>query len=282
MACIVARVRLLPLVLLAACGGAAAPSTTTPKATGAASEEDWRGYLAQLAGAPCRWIAGASFVACSVDDGPLTLIGWEAIDRRYVAWRVNANGVQVLAGAAGNAGWSFEGPDGQIMLTRVDDRTWTATGLAIETITVTTDGAPPPSPIGTAKPDEDWRNRLHPIAATWTFTGTAADGSDVMFGETCSWIPTSTFLHCGASDGFSLIGYEPHNGRYVRWTFAANGTPEVLEGTVANGSWTFTGARSRMTMTRVSPLEYTLHEETLDGGAWATVRKGAYITSAGE
>ncbi len=147
--CIVRRVRLPALLLIAACGGSAAPSTkSTTALTTPSGEEDWRGYLAQIAGPPCAWLAGSSFLACTPPDHT-TLIGWEAANRRYVAVRVSADAAPaVLPGNASNAGWAFEGPDGHIAFTRAA-KGWTANGLAASDVEIAVDPKPAALAAGT-------------------------------------------------------------------------------------------------------------------------------------
>lgn len=258
----------LALVLVAACGGGSATQTTTtpttPGASGASGDEDWRGYLGQLAGTPCKWVPGASFLACTTDAGT-TLVGWEATNRRYVAWRIAGGKLDVLGGTASNAGWTFEGPAGRIALTRIDAKAWTATGLGASDITLTIDPAATPGSVapGNLPATEDWRNELHARVGEWTFSGTVG-GAHTSFVQRCEWVPTSTFIFCASPADpaeWSLVGWEPHNRRYVQIGITDDGAPEVLPATVANKNWTYADATMRVTLTRKSALEYELRAE---------------------
>lgn len=272
----------LVLVLLAACGGGStATQTTTTPTTTPSGEEDWRGYLGQLAGTPCRWVPGASFLVCKV-DGPATFLGWEMTNRRYVAWRIDADGiVSVLPGNASNAGWTFEGPDGRIDITRVDATTWNATGLGASTShTLTVDPAANPGTVtpSSAPATEDWRSALQPLVGEWAFSGTAF-GGQTSYVQTCDWIPTSTFVVCrnGGDGTWALTGWEPHNRRYVQITVDDKGVPQVAPGTVASKNWSFKG-ETQTTLTRKSALEY---EVRVVGPGGAVFLEGVYTTKPG-
>lgn len=269
-------------MLLAACGGAAAPTTTTtPRKVGSETEEDWRGFLAQIAGSPCRWIPGASFLACIQPGGDpsTTLIGWEANNRRYVAWRVAHDGaVSIMPGTAGNAGWQFEGPDGEITFARTAAG-WDATGLAAAPVPVVADPHVKP-PAATAVPasSENWRNALEGFTAVWTFSGTD-HGTSATRQVHCMWIAAATFLSCKAadSDGFQLIGYEPHNARYVSYWFTPTAV-DVLTATRDGRNWTFASPTQRITYGYESPLRRTFKREERAGGTWQIVTDGTLET----
>lgn len=273
------RLMRLLLVLLIACGGSAAPGPTPPSSRAAPSgEEDWRGFLAQLAGAPCQWIPGGSFLACIAPGGDptTTLIGWEANNRRYVAWRIDRDGaVSVLPGAGGNDGWSFEGPDGQVAFTRTAVG-WDATGLAAATVPVLPDPkTQPPAPGPMPTSNENWRNALEGFTATWAFSGAPANGR-----VHCMWIPAATFLICknAGRDGFDLIGWEPHNARYVMYRFTPTAV-DVLRASRDGRDWTFTSKTRRVRYGYESPIRRTLKDEELVAGSWQIVADGTLETS---
>lgn len=253
----------LALVLLAACGGSstATQTTTTPTNT-PTGEEDWRGYLAQIAGPPCAWIPGASFLACRVDGEPtITLLGWEPNNRRYVAWYIDPDAsARVLTGAASNAGWNFEGPAGHIEIKRVSDTTWTMTGISEgeQTITVTPGAVPPPGPASAAAPGEDWRSGLEPFAGDWVFSGTEG-GETKVVPRGCTWIEASTFLSCQLSEGFQLMGWEMQNQRFVIYRFKP--TVDVLVGKRDGKNWTFASATTRITYTHDTAIRRAYKEE---------------------
>ena len=273
--------RLPVLVFLAACGGSAKPTTTAPTTPGG-TEEDWRAYLAQLAGTPCRWIPGASFLACTVDGEPTTtLLGWEASNRHYVAWRIDANGrVSVLPGMASNAGWTFEGPDGRIALTRSGATGWTASGLASSDVTLAVEPQPVPAASVKAASAEDWRSVLEGFVGTWTFTGT--DGGELATAEVaCAWIAAATFIVCKnrSHGGFELMGWEPHNQRFVRWAFAPKQpVADVMIGTRKGRDWTFASNTRRVTYGYESGIRRNFKEEAVEGSRWKIVADGAYET----
>lgn len=267
------------VALAAACGGSSpAPTTTTTKAVRADTEEDWRGFLALIAGTPCQWIPGSSFLACiqPAGDPTTTLIGWEANNRRYVAWRVSTDGaVSVLPGAGGNTGWQFEGTDGRVDFTRTATG-WDATGLAAATVPVVTDAsAPAPAPGTTPPSAENWRNTLEGFTANWTFTG--ASGNAQIH---CMWIATATYLVCKTAgrDGFDLIGWEPHNARYVMYRFTASAV-DVLRATRDGRNWTFASKTRRIRYGYDSPIRRTLKDEELVAGTWQIVADGTLETS---
>ncbi len=270
--------RLLVIVALAACGGSSsAPTTTTAKAVPAETEEDWRGFLSQLAGKPCNWVPGASFLACISPGGDptTTLIGWEANNRRYVAWRIAPDGaVSILPGAGGNEGWQFEGPDGKIEITRTATG-WDATGLASATVSLDPDASTqPPAPAPMPATTESWRNTLEGFTARWTFNGASGTGA-----VHCMWIASATFLVCktASRDGFDLIGWEPHNARYVMYRFTPSAV-DVLRATRDGRDWTFASKTRRIRYGYESPIRRTLKDEELVGGSWQIVADGTLET----
>jgi hypothetical protein len=272
-------VRLLVIVALAsACGGSPAASTTSTPTQRAETEEDWRGFLSQIAGTPCQWIPGASFLACIAPTGDptTTLIGWEANNRRYVAWRIDTDGaVSILPGAGGNEGWQFEGPDGRIELTRTASG-WDATGLAAATVPVLGDpAAQPPAPAPNPASTENWRNALEGFTATWAFNGTPSPTQ-----IHCMWIATASFMVCKTigGDGFDLIGWEPHNARYVMYRFTPSAV-DVLLATRDGRHWTFASKTHRVRFGYESPIRRTLKDEALVAGSWQIVADGTLETS---
>lgn len=286
--------RALAFVLLAACGGQAAPPATTTTTTTTASadssgEEDWRGRLAQLAGGTCRWIPGASFLYCKFpgEDGGAALIGWEPRNRRYVSWLVEPDGaVRVFPGTAGASEWSFADADARITLRR-EAPGWnlqmtTAGGDVVFASLIETSGAatpPAPATPGTVPDSEDWRSQIEPLVATWTFTGVVVD-QHVTYEETCRWITAATFVLCKrkGSDSFSMLGFEPHNRRYVHYRFPPSG-PTVQPATVTRGSWTIDLPTERLTMRRESPIKFAVRAETRGAdGSWKVTVDGVYET----
>jgi hypothetical protein len=257
-------VKRLALLLLAACGGgsAATQPTTNTNTPSASGDEDWRGYLSQIAGPPCTWIPGASFLACQVDGEPTTtLIGWEPNNRRYVAWYINADAsVRELTGSASNSGWSFEGPGGHIDIKRASDTTWTISGIsqADQTITVTPGAAPPTGPASPATSGDDWRNALEPFAGDWVFSGTER-GETKVVPRGCTWIPASTFMSCQLDDGFQIMGFEKQNRRFVIYRFKPQ--IDVLVGTRDGKNWTFASASQRISYTHDTAIRRGYKEE---------------------
>lgn len=272
------------VVLAAACGGSPPASTTAPRDTPKDSVEDWRGYLGQIAGAPCNWIPGASFLACIQPAGETTttLIGWEANNRRYVAWRLARNGtVSVMPGNAANAGWLFESPDGTITFTRDATGGWAATGLAAANVIVMPDpAARPPGPDAPPRSSEDWRSSLEPFVGDWAFIGTVR-GTEGAAQLSCKWIAAATFIACTSSNdeaGFTLIGWEPHNARYAMYRFSATAV-DVMVGTRTNKDWTFASAKSRATFGWDTAIRRNYKEEEAAGGGWKIVTDGTLETS---
>lgn len=283
--------RALAFVLLAACGGqAAAPATTTtPASADSSGEEDWRGRLAQLAGGTCRWIPDASFVYCQFpgEDGSAALIGWEPRNRRYVYWLVEPDGtVRVFPGTAGASEWSFADADARITLRR-EAPGWnlqmTSAGGDVVFASLIEPGgaATPPAPAtpGAVADSEDWRSQIEPLVATWTFTGTAG-GQPITYEETCRWITAATFVLCKQTGGrsFSMLGFEPHNRRYVHYSFPTSG-PRSQPARVTRGSWSIDLPTERVTMTRETPIKFTFRaEERAADGTWRTEIEGTYET----
>jgi hypothetical protein len=272
-------VRSIAFALLAACGGSAATGTKTPNTSGG-TEEDWRTFLSTLTGPACTWVGAASFVSCKVNDDTTALIGWEANNRRYVLWLVDANNVRVVPGFAGNGQFTFDSSDGRITLTRQGSG-WQfhadpVGGTALDVILAA--GPPvlaPPAPTPGA--DADWRSELQAFVGEWTFKGALA-GNPLEYTETCQWLPSATYVFCRmrGSKTFTLIGWEPTNRRFAQYAFDDAG-PNVFVGTVSNKNWTFTG-KGTITMTRTSPLEYAIKAKEPDG----TVVEGTYTTKPGD
>jgi len=271
------------LALVAACGGSSSSGptgTTGPRPP--SGEEDWKGYLGQLAGEPCNWIPGSTFLACIEPGGDeqTTLIGWEPNNRRYVAWRIGRDGkVAVLPGTASNAGWQFESPDGSITFTR-DGKGWSATGLAAATIVQTPD--PKADQAGTPSPPwstEDWRGGLEGFVGDWAFSGVEG-GAPTNSQISCKWINAATFVACKHSnhnDSFVLIGWEPQSSRYALYRFTPAGV-EVMIATRDNKNWTFSGAAHRAVYVHETGIRRKYTELELRGATWEMVADGSLET----
>jgi hypothetical protein len=216
-------------------------------------------------------------------------LGWEPLNRRYVAWLVNPDGtVRVLPGTAGATEWSFTDNDLQVSLTR-DAAGWKLDGrkaggstqiaAMLETSAPVVPAPETPGPYGDK---EDWRSPLEQLATVWDLEATVS-GQPTKLRENCRWITGATFILCHeeGSSGFSMLGYEAHNRRYAHYGFPPDG-PRALVGTVTNGTWSLANASSRITMTRVSPIEYGLRIEQRDAqGPWAVLVEGTYRTTPG-
>lgn len=263
------RLTALALVLAACGGGAPATSTITQApTTPGATDEDWRGTLNQLSGPTCKWIDGSSFLACSSQ----LLLGWEPHNRRYVLWWIADDAtVQVHPGTVGGGEWTF----GPFVLRKQAENAWGLTGPDFD-LQISVNAGAPPAALAAAAPIADWRNPLQRFTGEWTVDGTA-QGTTFQARETCNWITGATFVVCKVANenkSSTLIGYEPHNARFVQYLVEEDGNAKVLVGTQQGKTWTFAGANDRITMTQESGIKTSYRHER--GGT--TLIEAVYTT----
>ncbi len=129
------------------------------------------------------------------------------------------------------------------------------------------------------RPQRNWRADLDVIAGTWNFEsgeGAAANSER----ETCRWIPDGSFIVCKVegSKGFSMIGWEEHNQRYVHYGINSLGVVSVLVGEFDGSTWRFSAEGERVTMVRESPDLFSFKAELLGAdGKWSLVVDGKYV-----
>jgi hypothetical protein len=230
----------------------------------------------------CNW--AGTFVACT-SDGQLTLLGYEPTNRRYIMWEFDDAGVTTYAGTAGATAWNLELGPTHITWTRTSPTTWAQhaeiNGHGADGVwtAATPPGPPPSAPPARPAATVDWRAELQGLVGTWTFTGTLA-GQPLTYTEACEWLPASTFVFCknDALKQFSLTGWQPQTQELASYGIShgiEGGQLHVLPGKVDNHNWSFTDGKTTLTMTRVSPLEYTLRGTAPDGQTF----EGSYKTN---
>lgn len=142
---------------------------------------------------------------------------------------------------------------------------------------------PAPAPAAAACPasapdDGAWRAPLDRLVGDWTFEGTAG-GEPVSWVETCRWIPESTFLACKTPGEASttIMGFEPHTGRYAHYGISGKGVPNVVRGGAMDGeTWRFASERERVLLTFTEAGFDFVSERLAADGGWAVAVQGRF------
>jgi uncharacterized protein DUF1579 len=138
-------------------------------------------------------------------------------------------------------------------------------------------------------------DKLNYFAGTWNLevhVKASPFVSKAFFGtEHNEWTPNGSLLVSRqegdaalAAGGLVVMAYHPQEKTYTYHVVKSTGETEDLRGTLDGNAWTWTNdqptsgkgtAKSRLTITELSPVSYSLKlESALDGTDWSTIMEG--------
>lgn len=122
--------------------------------------------------------------------------------------------------------------------------------------------APPPAAVKPSTPaetEEDWRGVLSQWVGTWS-----SKSADVEQQRKCNWF--GAFVACPHADPpmVVLLGYEPLNRRYVRWSVSGGGVIQQA-GPAGPSQWSLEGAGYAVVWKRTGATTWSEHTSNDDG-----------------